>query len=110
MPTKAEETCEQIVAMALVSISGGGDWDALDPEEQGLMIEAARGAIIAHHAWLDAAGFRIIPPGMTVRPQSEMEAHEMAKQVRAYLDQPMHAKQRRNGLMGSPKLILPYDA
>jgi hypothetical protein len=82
----------------------------MDEADRTLMREAALGAMVAHQAWLDAAGFRVIPPGMTVRPQSENEAREMARQVKAYLDQPEHARNRRKGLLQAPKLVLPYDA
>lgn len=107
---KSLRIAQEVVARALFQVSGGGDFDALDDTDRGLMLEAAVAAIIAHTAWMDAAGFRVIPPGMTLRPQSENEAREMAKQVRAYLDQPEHALNRRRGLLEKPKLILPFDA
>lgn len=105
----AQAACVDIVAQAITEVSGGG-WDAMDDDEKGLMREAALAAMGAHQARMDAAGFRIVPPGMTLRPQSENEAREMARQVRAFLDQPQHARNRRRGLIEKPKLILPFDA
>lgn len=107
--SQAQAACVDIVAQAICEVSGGG-WDAMDEAEKALMCEAALAAMAAHHAWLDAAGFRVVPPGMTLRPSSENEAREMAKQVRAFLDQPEHARSRRKGLLERPKLILPFDA
>ena len=99
----------EVIARALTAASGD-DYDALSVEDQGIMSDAAIVAAQAHLAWLEAAGFRLIPPGMTLRPQSENEAREMAIQVRKYLDQPEHARNRRRGLIEKPKLILPFDA
>ena len=106
---RAEKAAVEVVGKSICEASGGG-WDDMTNEERASFDAISQAAIVAHLAFLNAAGFRLVPPGMTIRPQTEQEAHEMAKQVRAYLAQPIHAKQRRSGLMGSPKLILPYDA
>jgi len=63
-------------------------------------------AIGAHMAWLDARGFRLLPPGAVPRPKSEDEAMAMLKASKDWFD----AKKRKGGLVGGVaprKLILP---
>lgn len=115
MANKPDVDATHLVAYEITRVSGNEEngqeaFEALDEETQALMLELAHAAMMAHQIWLADAGFRIIPPGMTVKPQSEAEAHSMAQAVRDYLDQPLHAANRRKGLLKQPAIILPFNA
>lgn len=115
MTNKPDIDATHLVAYEITRVSGNEEngqeaFDALDEETQGLMLQLAHAAMMAHQIWLADSGFRIIPPGITVKPQSEAEAHSMAQAVRDYLDQPLNSAQRRKGLLGKPAIILPFNA
>jgi hypothetical protein len=84
---------------------GDVPFDDLDEDERGGLIDWAQAHIAAHIAWLQQQGFRLLPPGATLRPKSEAEALAMLQASKDWFD----AKKRKPGLVGSvaPKLILP---
>lgn len=81
------------------------DWDGLDAETRESLIELGRAAIIAFTAWMDGKGFRLVPPGLALTPQSDAEAAAMMTAVRQYTD----AQRRKPKLVGSvaPGLVVP---
>ena len=108
--TQQLRNVDEVVARALTAATGDDSYDDLDEADKGLMLQSAMVAIEAHTAWLEAAGFRLVPPGMTIKPKTDAEAQEMARQVKAFIDQPEHARNRRKGLLEKPRLMMPYDA
>jgi hypothetical protein len=84
---------------------GDATFDDLDPAERQVLIDYAEAHITAHIAALTASGFKLLPPGATLRPKSDDEAAAMLQAVRLWTE----ANARKVGLVGSvaPKLILP---
>lgn len=103
---------ERAVAIAMFVQTGEGpdgeaEFDALPDDERLSMLETAYEAMQAHVAWLTAAGFRIVPPGTSLVPQSEQEAAAMLLAVQQFRKAMDRNVSRKTALIGSPKLIVP---
>lgn len=84
---------------------GDTPWDDLDGATREDLVEYSRIAIAHHVAWLNAQGFRLLPPKTLLKPTTEDEAMGMVQLAKQFLD----ASRRKGKLMGQPgrKLILP---
>ncbi len=82
-------------------------WSDMSDEEKAPFVNIALAASAAYQELLEDLGVRIVPPGMMVRPKSDIEAAAMIKAAKEWLDQPEHTLARRKQLVKAPALILP---
>lgn len=76
-------------------------WEKLDAGDQQGLTECAKAAVEAHAGWLQANGFRIVPPGAITAPQSLEEAQVMIAAAQQYM-----AQNGRKSLLGPMGQIL----
>lgn len=103
------EVLALVVAKALLKTAtdDAEPWEVLTEEERIDLMDAGRTAITAQVEWLKEGGFRILPAGAFLKPQSLDEAKAMAAVAAQFATE--HQRNSKRGLIGTvaPKLIIP---